>query len=409
VVRKRLRSLEQYASDLLRLLRESFGKDAVRYNGNLHVFHVNDHLCINLAHLDGASSLIDQQGTNRSMILIEEVGDIPIEHVDTLGMALRKRATDRDGNELHRRMVINGNPLGQSHAVLFSRYIQGREGWVPFEFAGQTWVWVPGTLEDNPHLPEQYAGMFDVLAETDQRLFRAHRYGDWSVPAGGYFETSWSPTENVCRAEDIPREAFKRLEWGADWGTAAPAAFVLCGKLAFDVELPDGRVLGAGTIIVYDEHVEHVEGNLNQGTYRRPADIAPIIRQKSRIAGCGGHGDPRMLSNAPRGVMDSSAGAVQAGAGEPTVLDYFRLAGVKFRPARKGPRDNRTENLRELLARREVVVCDRCEYLLATLPVQPRDKADPSSMSSDGPDHAIDSLLYYIASQGAQIGGHSWK
>lgn len=391
VVRKRLRSLEQYASDLLQLLRKAFGKQAVRYNANLHVFHVNDHLCINLAHLDGNSSLIDQQGTSRSMVVVEEAGDIPVELIDQLGMTLRKRATDREGNELDRQLLLMGNPGGASHAVLYRRYIQHRDPWVPFEFGGQTWVWVPGTLEDNPTLPEQYETQFEVLREADESIYRAHRFGDWTVAAGGYFETAWDPHENVVSHQHIPLDAFDKLEWGADWGTASPAAFILLGRLDREVKLPDGRILARGTWVVWDEHVEVDPQNANKGTHRSPAQIAPVLKQKTRMAG----------GRTPRGVMDSAAGAVQVGHGEPTVLDYFRLQGINLRPSRKGPRDNRTETLREKLAARELVITDRCDYLLTTLPNQPRDKNAPDRMSTDGPDHAIDALCYALADRTA--------
>ena len=160
--------------------------------------------------------------------------ELPV--IDALSLTLRAQGVPL-------RMVLAGNPGGANHAALADRYVSGREPWVPFEFADQPWVYAPSTVDDNPNLPEAYRRNFEVLRHTDPALYKAHRHGDWSAIVGDYFGGVWQHARAVFDHHEVPPHLFGTLRLSIDWGSAAPCAAVLGGRLAYDVRLSDDRVM----------------------------------------------------------------------------------------------------------------------------------------------------------------------
>lgn len=385
VTRRRLKSLQQFAEELRLLLRSAYGRE-VSYNLNDALFRLPNGATIQLTHVESTSALSDvAQGMSFTLIAVDEAGEGPgIETIDQLGLSLRGNAPLR--------IILAGNPGGANHATLAERYITGREPWVPFDFAGTTWVYAPSTVDDNPHLPTAYRKNFEVLRHTDPALYRAHRLGDWSAIVGDYFGGIWSHDRNVIDHHDLPSHLFSSLRLSIDWGSAAPCAAVLGGQLAFDVRLPDDRVLPKGAWVIYDEHFEHDPRNISRGTGRTPGQIAPALHQLCARSGV-----------RARGVIDSAAEARTAGYAESSIADLFREAGVRVTPARKGARVPRFETLKALMVNEEFFVTSRCRFWLATVPSLPRDPRLPEDVDSSANDHLLDATSYLLAgaSQGA--------
>jgi hypothetical protein len=183
---------------------------------------------------------------------------------------------------------------------------------------------------------------------------------------------------------------FATLKLSIDWGSAAPCATVLGGRLAYDVRLwRTDRVLRKGAWVIYDEHFEADPRNIARGgTGRTPGQIAPALhdmcaRNKVRA----------------RGLIDSAAEGRTAGRAEASIADLFRQAGIKVRPARKGARVPRLEHLKQLMAQGDFFVAERCRFWLATVPSLPRDQRIPEDVDSSANDHALDATSYLIAGE----------
>lgn len=382
VTRRRLKSLLQFGEELRALLRSAYGRD-IAYNQNDAVFRLPNGAVIQLAHVESASALSDvAQGMNFSLICCDESGEAPtMEVIDQLGLSLR-------GTGVPLRMVLAANPGGSNHGALAERYVTGREPWMPFEFEGNTWVYAPSILDDNPHLPAAYRKNFEILARTDPSLYKAMRLGDWSAMVGDFFQGIWDAGKMVFDHHDVPPDFFATLKLSIDWGSAAPMAAVLAGQLAVDVRLPDDRVMPRGAWVIYDEHVEHDPRNLARGTGRTPGQIAPKLHEVARRNGV-----------RARGVIDSAAEARTAGRMEASVSDLFRAAGVRVSPARKGPRVPRFEQLKQLMVNGEFFVASRCRFWLATVPSLPRDSRIPDDVDTKANDHALDATSYAIAGE----------
>ena len=383
VTRRRLKSLLQFAEEIRALLRSAYGRD-IPYNQNDAMFRLPNGATIQLTHVESASALSDvAQGMSYTMICVDEAGEGPgMEVIDQLGLSLR------GGGGVPLRIVLAGNPGGANHSALAERYVTGREPWMPFDFAGNTWVYAPSTVDDNPHLPAAYKRNFEVLARTDPALYRAMRLGDWSALVGDFFQGIWDADKMVFDHHDVPPDCFATLKLSLDWGSAAPMAAVLAGRLAVDVRLPDDRVMPRGAWVIYDEHGEVSPNNIARGTGRTPGQIAPALHAMARRNGV-----------RARGVIDSAAEARTAGRMEASVSDLFRAAGVRVTPAKKGPRVPRFEQLKELMVNGEFFVASRCRLWLATVPSLPRDPRIPDDVDTKANDHFLDATSYAIAGE----------
>lgn len=382
VTRRRLKSLLQFADEMRALFRSAYGKE-VAFNQNDAMFRLPNGATIQLTHVESSSALSDvAQGMSYSMIAVDEAGEGPaMEVIDQLGLSLRSK-------DAPLRLVLAGNPGGSQHSALAERYVTGRDPWVPFDFGGNTWVYAPSTVDDNPHLPDAYKKNFEVLRHTDPALYRAMRLGDWSALVGDFFQGIWSADKMVVDHHDVPLDCFASLKLSIDWGSAAPCATVLVGQLAYAVRLPDDRVMPRGAWVVFDEHAEVSANNIARGTGRTPGQIAPSLHAMAARSGV-----------RARGVIDSAAEARQMGKAESSIADLFREAGVRVSPARKGARVPRFEHLKQLMVNGEFFVASRCRIWLATVPTLPRDSRIPDDCDSSANDHMLDATSYGIAGE----------
>jgi len=192
----------------------------------------------------------------------------------------------------------------------------------------------------------------------------------------------------VIDHHDVPSDCFATLKLSIDWGSAAPCATVLAGQLAYDVRLPDDRVMPKGAWVIYDEHGEIDSRNMARGTGKTPGQIAPSLHALAARNGV-----------RARGVIDSAAEARMAGRAESSIADLFREAGVRVSPARKGARVPRFEHLKQLMVNGEFFVARRCRLWLATVPSLPRDPRVPDDVDTKANDHFLDATSYAIAGE----------
>lgn len=188
---------------------------------------------------------------------------------------------------------------------------------------------------------------------------------------GDYFGGVWQPGRAIIDHHAVTPDCFASLRLSIDWGSAAPCATVLGGRLAYDVRLPDDRVMPKGAWVIYDEHTEVDPKNIARGLGRTPSQIAPALHAmaaRNRVRA--------------RGVIDAAAEARTAGRAEASIADLFRTAGVRVPPARKGARVPRFEVLKQLMAAGEFFVAERCRYWLATVPSLPRDPRNPEDVDT---------------------------
>lgn len=382
ITRRRLKSLGQFQIELSRLLTLAFGPGNVSFNQQDSIYKFRGHSgSIQLAHCESAAALSDiATGMNFSLLCLDEVGDAPtLPLVDELMLSLRQPGVPL-------RCILSGNPGGVNHGPLSERYVTNREPFVPFQFASRTWVLCPSILEDNPHLPDEYRDNFEAMRLTDEGRYQAMRYGRWDMITGDFLSGVFQHSRVVFDHHELPPDVFSWLKIGADWGTASPAYFGLGGITRMDWRLNDDRFIPRGSFVLFDEHAEYSPLNLARGSGRTPHEIAPAIQAMCHRNGV-----------KPKGVIDCAAFAKSLGNREVTVGSLFKQAGVSLSPAKKGPRVQRHDYLRQLLANGEFFVASRCRYFLATVPTLPRDPRNMEDCAPDAVDHALDAVEYLIA------------
>ena len=193
-------------------------------------------------HLNDSLAYTKYQGHEYHRILIEELTQIPDEK-----LYLQIRASCRSTFLCH-----CGNPMtclcGALHPMVFATTNPGETGhaWVRRRFVdigppnkiwtnpdtGQTRLFIPSTIDDNPYADQSYKLQFEDLRKVDMAKYMAWRWGDWNCMSGGYF-TTFRPTgpihgavppepehaNHVVRSGHYPTLAYWWPRFiGMDWG-----------------------------------------------------------------------------------------------------------------------------------------------------------------------------------------------
>lgn len=167
------------------------------------------------------------RGQEYTYLGIDELGEFREERT-YLFLVSRVRSTDPEGKKL---LMVRGsaNPGGLGHAWVKARFVEptlyGKNVYTD-PVSGKTRAFVPGKLEDNPLIYEEY---FSVIMMQDE-LTRGQLLGDWDLAAGmAYPELVWE----VVRCEPIAPTripAHWELWGGHDWGFAHWAVTVFFGQ-----------------------------------------------------------------------------------------------------------------------------------------------------------------------------------
>lgn len=136
------------------------------------------------------------------------------------------------------------------------------EGGMVRQYIHATYLDNPIGMKDDP----SYLARMEGLA--DKALVKAMKFGDWNILAGGFFP-EFSLVRHVLKAVNLPKEKFKRLLLGADWGSARPfsvGAYGICdeewhaeGTLGNTITVP------RGALVRFREWYGKKEGEDNKG------------------------------------------------------------------------------------------------------------------------------------------------
>jgi hypothetical protein len=297
------------------------------------------------------------------------------------------RATE----EIPLQEVRAANPGGLQHAYLHHRYITKELPDHPFEVDGETWVWLPSTLRDNPHLNRgDYEKKLRAAAGSDEALAKAWIDGDWNIARGAMFADVLD--EKIHRINVQPDDSrFNIYDYrpfiSMDWGSARPSVVYLCLRAHGDGRVP----LPRGSLILLDEvHTAVSLEDLNTGQEWSPGKLAEAIHDMCERWG---------LRNVPHGIGDDYYGL------DESLLQVFQREGIWLQLPNKGKgsRVSGWSKMRDLFFNAKarngkpgMLVNTRCKYFWATLPFLPRDPDRPEDIISNGPDHGADAARYAV-------------
>ena len=220
---------ENHLNPLLALLGES-----ASYKASDRVFEFPNGSYLKLGYCDKEADIYRYQGQEFDVIGVEECTHFSWEQISFLMTANRTTRSD-----FSPRMFFTGNPGGVGHTwfrrLFVKKIYQKGERSEDYEF-------IPATVDDNKILMERNPEYVSVLDALPEKLRRAHRYGDWDVFDGQFFEEFRDDPEGyeTRRFSHVIRPFNPPKDWrymrSFDFGYAKPFS---CGWWVQD---HDGRV-----------------------------------------------------------------------------------------------------------------------------------------------------------------------
>lgn len=272
------------------------------------------------------------------------------------------------------------NPGGAASDMLYDFFIAHQPNFEEYApklkevYKPEDWVYVPGNLEDNPYLPEEYEADLAVLQPW---RYQQLRHNDWTIRAGQFF-TTFAESTHVQDLDAGGRFYGDNYEWfrALDWGYSNP------GCVLWFACLPDGKLY----IRLEHKYSHALVGQVCENILELDKEIsANYIRYTAA--------DPALWG------PSTSADALE---GE-NMNETFMRFGVPMIKA-KNERKNGWQRVREVLGNplgkdklfspSHVIIHPSCRYLIRTITSAVSDPRDPEDVDTNIDDHAIDTLRY---------------
>lgn len=275
---------------------------------------------------------------------------------------------------------------------------------------------VHGSLEENRIFLAATPDYLTTLRATrDPMKRRAWMHGDWNIVSGGMFDDLWSERFHVLpplRAEDIPEGWV--ITRAYDHGTSAPFSNGWYARSNGDPIIVKKKTWNAdrAELVEYEMMVGQVKGDLVRfgEWYGWNGEANQGVRMGSRAIGKGilDRQKKRGIHERVRGgVADDSIWAGSTDDPSKSVASEMKAVGCEWEKAGKGPnsRTNGWQVMRDMMegaipdeeGHRDapgLFVTSDCEHFLRTVPVVPRDGADPDDVDTESEDHVADEVSY---------------
>jgi hypothetical protein len=350
--------------------------------GNPAVFKFPSGAKIYTGHLSQENSFEVYQGWEIHRLLIEELGQIPLEE-----NYLRLLSSVRSTTSVKPQIFLTCNPGGAGHQWIKKRFkINIKKANIAFkdEISGRKRIYIPATIDDNPTLKSldpEYVKFLDALPEP---MRSAWRNGDWDVFAGQYFK-EFDPRIHCISTEKAEKLGFGK-EYnnryiGIDWGYSAPF-----GAIWIEVT-PENKVFCYRELYGREKH---------------PMEWAELINKMTEESITMSLGDPSMWTrnpmswNNPSTQMYSDRSIANA-----LIGDVSRPLVPNLQPA-NNDRVNGWRNIAQLMHHNKdvkpnfYIIDGSCPNLLRTIPDMICDTRKPEDIDTTLEDHICDALRYAL-------------
>jgi len=392
LVRKTLPELRE--NHLLPLLGALHG--VADYNSNERAFRFPNKSRIRLGYCAAENDIFQYQGQEYDVIMIEECTHFTWAQVQFLMTCNRSVRAD-----FKPRMYFTGNPGGVGHNWFRRLFVKRAftAGERPEDF-----LFIPATVDDNHVLMKHNPEYVAVLDSLPDKMRRAHRYGDWDIFEGQFFEEFSNRQSPLCEGgfatalnckEGNPKALSTQADDRAwthvikpfevppgwpiyrsfDFGYARPFS---CGWWAADHDGRLYRILelyGCGR-------------SPNEGVKWTPdkifSEIARVEHEHRWLKG------RKILGVADPSIWDASRGE--------SVADTAARHGVYFTPG-----DNaRLPGWMQVHYRLSfdengvpmMYIFDTCKAFIRTIPELRYDQNRPEDLDTNGEDHVADEVRY---------------
>lgn len=355
--------------------REMYRYMDVKVVGNPAEFRFPSGAKIRTGHLSDANAVAAFLGHEYQKMGIEELTLIN-EEEQYLRLISSARSTIPG---LKPQIFCTTNPGGPGHNWVKMRFVNNGDNKTYVDSrSGNTRIFIPSRIYDNPTLMETDPGYLEMLKELPDDLRRAWLDGDWDIFAGQFFR-SWRNDIHVVEPFEIP-DSWRRYR-GIDYGFAAPFA---C--LWFTVDFD-------GNVYLYREHYEaDKELNYHIG---KILELSGDEKIHLTLA------DPAMWIRNPQNTKNPYNAT-------PTHLSIADIMLFNGLPCIKANNDRVSgwNNMREYLHWEgetynmkkppKLRVFNTCREVIRTIPMQVHDEHRVEDVNTKGEDHIPDAIRYTL-------------
>lgn len=305
---------------------------------------------------------------------------------------------------LPRRVRGTTNPWGPGHSAVHKRFIAPAPSGVPIlnPKTKQHRVRIYCPLEENRAVleasPEYQALLSDIEDENLRKAWEG-KEDRWNISAGAYFADVWSSRHHAIAPFEIPKHW--RLRRGFDWGFDSPSALV-CGAIAAeDYDLPDGRTMKRGSLVIFAEWYPLAKDKNGEETYNKGPRMQNEDQGEAIALFCKG-------KNFSGCVADTQ---IFAEPGQTSIYQQLQEGAKRQKYSLNFGKADKTRvagwlAVRSMLAAAKKVPTEEpglyifrtCRHLIRTIVAVQRDEANPNDLNTKQEDHLLDALRYKVNS-----------
>lgn len=198
--------------------RMMYAHTGAEFAGNPTTIKFPSGAIIRTGHLKDDNAFTKYQGHEYHRMLIEELTQIPTERRYQM-LISSCRSTDP---QLPAQIFATSNPGGVGHEWVYKRFIAAATPGESFKdmVSGRSRVFIPATVEDNPHLMKADPAYIKYLESLPPNLRKAWRFGEWDnfEVDGAYYGKQMQWLQENGRITHVPYDAALMVNTSWDLG-----------------------------------------------------------------------------------------------------------------------------------------------------------------------------------------------
>lgn len=381
MLRRTFPEIEQEIEPRIRL---RIPREIGRYNTSKHVMNFYNGSQLRLGYIETHNDMYRYVGAEYQLMLWDELTTFLPSAYIFLKSRLRASGLVRQRMEelgLRPRMLAATNPGNRSHHFVKSRFVDPAPPRTVMrdKKSGQTRVFIPAKVDDNPHLDTSYRSQLESLDEMQKRALLD---GDWDILEGVRFP-QFRYNKHVVEPDVDPMELVTYPRCVAvDYGYADPFVAIWMAKL------PNGTILVyrevSETNLTATQQAELIKSLEMEGE-RGPGRPLPLVM------------DPSMWRRNEGGGSSSKDDTPPIGSPAYDYMKALRTRPIKAINGRVPGWAQLDEVLRSINGQYpRLQIYDTCREIIRTLPALPRDPNNPNDVETSADDHAPDALRYGV-------------
>lgn len=180
------RTMPELENEIIPRAKEYYRHFGAKFNGSTHFFTFPSGALIKMGHCEYEKDVHDYDSMQINYLGIDELSSFT-EYIYLYLTIERVRTPKHLSGILPEIVRCASNPGNIGHQFVYKRFIKPypNGGKILIGRGGVRRVFIPATIDDNPHASEQYKRELDALPEAERK---AKKFGDWTAYEGQVFD-----------------------------------------------------------------------------------------------------------------------------------------------------------------------------------------------------------------------------